>query len=313
MHPVSTPNRPVPQIEIPSLPRGFRILVTLLLLVMAGTSFGGVEVRVASKHFNTEADKTEAGKKEGADAEKSAATETAGILRLDDGNLAMDLNLEEGAERAKTTVIFQGKVEHFLVVNHEEQVYSVMDDEAIQLMAEELENAMMKLDEQMAGLPPEQRKLLRDSLVGGQARKGSTEIVNTGEVATKAGFPTRKMEVRRGDELLREVWVVDWSQVPEGEDIKSALLGLEDFFLKIQKIFDSITAGSLGGAKPFDMGDSPFQDLAKLNGFPVLTRNYQDGKLTMETRVDAVDETSIPETVFQSPSEYKRRTMSGGR
>ena len=281
--------------------RLFHLLIALLMLCTAGSSFGGVEVRVASKHLSDEGEPGEGG------------SETAGILRLDQGNLAMDLNLEDGAEKGRTTAVFQGGPGHFLVINHEEQFYSVMDDEAIQAMAEELENAMMMLDEQMAGLPPEQRQLLRDSLVGDQERKAKTKVVNTGKVATKAGFSTRKMEIRRGDELLREVWVVDWSQVPEGEEIKSTLLGLEGFFLKIQKIFDSITAGSLGGAKPFDMGESPFQDLAELNGFPVLTRNYEDGKLVMETRVDSIDESKVPESAFQPPNGYSRRTMSGGR
>ncbi len=298
--------RPAPKVPQRKI---LHLLIALLCLLTAGSAFGGVEVRVVNKHLaGGSADEdgaTSGDNKEGA--------ETSGILRLDQGNLAMDLNLEPGAEKGKSTAIFQGGPGHFLVVNHEEQFYSVMDDEAIQAMAEELENAMMMLDEKMAGLPPEQRKLLRDSLMGDQKRKAKTKVVNTGEVATKAGFSTRKMEVRRGDELLREVWVVDWSQVPEGEQIKSTLLGLEGFFLKIQKIFDSITAGSLGGAKPFDMGESPFQDLAELNGFPVLTRNYDAGKVVMETRVDSIDESKIPETAFQPPNGYSRRTMSGGR
>ena len=271
------------------------IPAVIAMLMITGVSFAGVEVRVVTVDHGTD-----------------PAKETAGVMLLGEGNLSMDLGLGPDGKSGQNTTIFQAGSQSFVVVDHGEKAYSVMDEEAISMIAEEMENAMMMLDQKMSTLPPEQRKILRDSLLKGQERLPN-KVTGTDQVATKAGFSTRKYEVHRGEELVREVWVADWSAVPESDDVKAALQGLEGFFDRLQKMFNSLSAGSLGGAKPFDMGDSPFQDLSQMNGFPVLTRNYEGGKLTTETRIESLDKTELTADTFEPPKDYRKRTMNGGR
>lgn len=234
-----------------------------------------------------------------------------GVIKAQDGHLWMDMGMGSGEAGGQSASIYRADHDHLTVIDHGSRSYSVMDEKAIGQIVDEMMSAMMKIDQQMGGLPVEQRKVLQDAWKADRQRQSQpTRVVNTGEVSAVSGFSTRKFDVFRGQEKIREVWVANWNRLPDdGASARDAMVGLEDFFLNMKAAFDSVSFASLGGARPFEIGDSPFQNLKEMKGFPVRTRAYRDGELISETLVTKVVEVDVPAETFEPPKDYRQRTM----
>ena len=265
------------------------------LVAGAGVARAGVEVELVSLDYRST-------------AEGSQAVEHTGFMRMQDGNLWMDLGLGQDGE---TTSIYRAEDQSLLLVDHSRKTYSVMDERAIELITDEMQLAMMNLDQRMARLPPEQRKLLQDAFKGDTPDRLASKVEATPEVATVSGFSTRKFDVFQGEEKIREVWVVDWSRVPEEKEVLRCLEGVDSLFRRLKSAYESVASATLGGARPFELGESPFADLQAMNGFPVRTRNFRDGKLLSETRVVALNKKTFESDSFKAPAGYEKKVMRG--
>lgn len=270
-------------------------LLALGLALAATVAQAGVEVELTSKDYRSAA----------AGAEPDGR---AGAMRMQDGNLWMDLGLGESGKNAS---IYRAADKSLLVIDHERKTYSVMDDKAIGMIVDEMQLAMMQLDQRMAQLPPEQRQLLQGALKGDPRSRLPHKVERTSEVATVSGFATRKFDVFQGEEKIREVWVAEWSKVPESQDVLRSLQGVDELFRSMKAAFDSVASGVLGGARPFDVGESPFQDLQAMDGFPVRTRNYENGTLVSETEVVAIRQQTFEAETFEAPADYEKKVMRG--
>lgn len=273
------------------------IMGTVLAVALgtATVAVAGVEVQLATKDYRAA--------QEGAEPEDQASS-----MRMQDGNLWMDLGLGKEGERSS---IYRAAEDSLLLIDHGRKTYSVMDERAIELITDEMQLAMMNLDQRMGRLPPEQRKLLQDALKGDTPSRLPTKIKSTAEVATVAGFSSRKFNVFQGEQKIREVWVVEWSRLPGGDEVLRSLEGADALYKRLKATYDSVASATLGGVRLFDLGESPFADLQAMKGFPVRTRNYQDGTLISETRVVALQEKELESAAFDPPAGYEKKVMRG--
>ena len=212
----------------------------------------------------------------------------------------------EKAEPTGTATMFRGERDFFMVVNHDQRVFTVVDQEAIDFLAEEVRHAMRQMDEEIAALPPEQRRLMMIAMLSDDAPPPETRVVRTEDEAEKGGFDCVRYEVFEDEEKVREVWVADWDQLPRAADLRTTLVGLEGFFTRVTAAFEDVTS-SLTGLPAMELGGSPFQDLKMMGGFPVLSRDFEDGRLVAETLVVSVAETIVPMASFSPPETYERR------
>lgn len=207
------------------------------------------------------------------------------------------------------TTIFRRERNDFLVVDHADEAFVLMDQTGIDQLVAQVKATMKQIDEQMASLPDEQRQLMLRAMMEEEQRAADTRLVRTDQEAEKGGFPCTLFEVRVRDELVRQVWVASWDDMPEPEIMRGALEGMEEFFDRLTGALGEVTS-AVGGFQAFDLsGGSPFEELKEMGGFPIHSLDYVDGELVSETLVKSVKSAEIPGTIFAAPINYRQRTL----
>ena len=119
-----------------------------------------------------------------------------------------------------------------------------------------------------------------------------------------------KYDVFRGGHKIRELWVTDWGNVEGGGDFSDVFEDMAGFF---REMMDALSGG-LGGGFPGGGGESFFEYMKELDGFPVVTRDLgDDGSLDRETTLRSAKRQTIDPDAFEPPSGYKRQEMFPGR
>lgn len=203
-----------------------------------------------------------------------------------------------------TSVLIKGDTMH--IINDGERSYLVFDKATMQEFAKRISAVMEQQKEQLAKLPPEQRAQAEQSLGGMAAAEGkqrTVEVKDTGKSDKVDGRACKLWDVIRDGQLDEQICVVPFSALPGKEDFKAV-------FASFAKVFDEMAKSipMLSG-----MMANEFDALAKVNGYPVRQRNYDDrGKLEdEETLVKVWREETIPASTLEIPAGYKLQKMPG--
>jgi hypothetical protein len=164
---------------------------------------------------------------------------------------------------------------------------------------------MAQMKDQLAKLPPEQRAQMEQMMPGlsGTEKKWVVEAVDTGKSDKVDGRSCRLWDIKRDGELDDQLCVVPYSSLPGKENFQAV-------FANFAKVFEEMAKSVpvLSG-----MMTNEFGAQAKVNGFPVRTRGYEEGKLgDTEHTVRLWREEAIPATMFSVPAGYKQKQMSAG-
>lgn len=217
-------------------------------------------------------------------------------------------------------MIFRGDRREVVVINDRDQAYHVVDRELIQsfqnqgggaAMDDQLATARKELEKRLGKMTPEQRRALEGAL--GQPRGGAanifgqdrpeSELRKTGERATKNGYPCVRYDILRGGEKVRELWITDWNQVEGGGDVRSVFRDMASFFAEMMD----------AGFKDRDGDVGFFEHMDEIDGFPVVSRGFEDDALTDEWMLRSSRRQQLDPDAFEPPSGYKRQEMFGGR
>ncbi|MEM8994043.1 MAG: hypothetical protein AAGF23_04545 [Acidobacteriota bacterium] len=279
------------------MPRCYRLLLTsavavgLVFALPSGVYAGAVLQATTTYH-----------------AEKPPRVEGTTTL-AHDGYLRIDVETTGDGQTALHDTIYRGVFGDFLLVDHGDKAFTLLDRDAISDLEAQLQYTMLQLDRQMAELPVEQRRRMRDALASPPAQS-APDVVKTETVEERAGVACRLYEFRRGDEVVKTVWVAPWDEVPGGAELRRALEGLRDFTARLKEALQSVRSEALGGAQVFDIGSNPFEDFDALGGLPVHTTEFEDGKPTFETAINAFSERSMTPADFLPPPSYKQRAWA---
>ena len=228
-----------------------------------------------------------------------------------DGRL-MKIDQKSSADRPpKSTMIFRGdrgESGQMVVVDHARKSYFVMDQQAMSGMANQMNQVMQQMQAKLKNMPPERRAMIEKMMksrgsVGVQAQppRPPAEVTNTGERDTVSGYPCVKYVVTRGGQKVRELWVTDWSNVEGGGEAADAMKAMAKFGEELL----SATSGNV----PFVLPESPFAEIEQMNGFPVSTKSFHNGRLSDEMRLRSSKRQSIDPAEFEPPAGYKRQVM----
>ena len=214
-------------------------------------------------------------------------------------------------------MIFRGDRREVVVVDHDDKSYVVIDETAIAAIRGQMDAAAEMMERAMENLTDEQRAAIERARQQGAAIPGMPaaqppraplRYQRKGE-ETKAGYPCVKYEVLRGDQKVRELWVTDWGNVEGGEEARRVFLDLAEFFAELTAGLGE--GGPLGGV--LDSGESPFEFMKEIDGFPVVTREFKDdGSLDQESTLRSAHRRTLDPAEFEPPAGYKRRSMLGG-
>jgi hypothetical protein len=193
----------------------------------------------------------------------------------------------------------------FYIIDDSDKSFIMFDKPTMEQLAKKISEAMEKMKEQLAQLPPEQRAQMEQMMPGmaGGDRKWTVEAIDTGKSDKVDGRSCRLWDVKREGELDDQICVVPYSALPGKENFQV-------MFANFAKVFEEMAKSvpMLAG-----MMTNEFSAQSKVNGFPVRTRGYENGKLGDDEQLMKVwREEAIPASMFEIPSGYKQKQMPMG-
>lgn len=192
------------------------------------------------------------------------------------------------------------------IVDDADRSYVVFDKATMDSLAKTLTEATAKIKAQLEKMPPEQREQMEQMLskqmpgMLGDGKQWQVEALDTGKSETVDGRSCRIWDVKRNGELDDQLCVVPYRSLPGKENFQSV-------FSQFAQAFEEMTksAPMLSGVM-----SNEFTAQAKVNGFPVRSRSYENGRLAGEEQLVRVwREETFPAAMFEVPAGYTRKTM----
>lgn len=228
-------------------------------------------------------------------------------IRADKTELSQKIYVQGGNGRfvdaeGHATLIRNGT---FYIIDDSDKTFVMFDKATMEQLAKKISEQMEKMKEQLAQLPPEQRAQMEQMMPGmaGGDRKWTVEAIDTGKSDKVDGRACRLWDIKRDGELDDQICVVAYSALPGKENLQA-------MFANFAKVFEEMAKSvpMLAG-----MMTNEFSAQSKVNGFPVRTRGYENGKLGDDQQVMKVwREEAIPASMFEIPAGYKQKQMTMG-
>jgi hypothetical protein len=228
-------------------------------------------------------------------------------IKADRTTLAQKIYVQNGDGRfvdaeGHATLIKNGT---FYIIDDRDKTYVMFDKATMEQLAKKISDAMEKMKAQLAQLPAEQRAQMEQMMPGlsGGDSKRSVEVADTGKTDKVDGRTCRLWDVKRDGKLDDQICVVPYSDLPGKENFQA-------MFANFAKVFEEMAKSvpMLAG-----MMTNEFSAQTKVNGFPVRSRGYEEGKLADEEQVMKVwREEAIPAATFEVPAGYKQKQMPMG-
>lgn len=241
------------------------------------------------------------------DLTKKDAPAEVGQVSIDGDKMAM-----RGADPQEVPqMIFRGDLKILYAINPKAKEYVEIDKETFDVIGGQMDEAMKQMEKRLADMPPQQRamveRMMRQKMpdpTRSALAMGEPMVKQTEERKQIAGYPCRLYEVHVDDQKTREIWVTAWTNIDQGREAFGIFTELEDFFEGLMEAMkNSPFARSL---------QNPFDQVSKIDGFPVLTREFKDGKATRESLFKSVEVQDLPATAFDPPKGYKKKNPSEG-
>jgi hypothetical protein len=191
------------------------------------------------------------------------------------------------------------------VVDDGSKTYFDLDREATQNMASG-GGAMDQMQEQLAKMPPEQRKMAEQMMQGAMGKvkdRPPTTYVWTKEKQTIKGYECTKVECMVGDDKRSEYWgttSADFKMTPDERNTMLAMQGyLRNFMIGV-----SAGRGEGGSSRAFQWDTS-------VDGYPLVTRCFDHGDTTLDLRLQSSDRKPLDKDLFETPSGFKKQDLMG--
>jgi hypothetical protein len=193
--------------------------------------------------------------------------------------------------------IIKGGTMYF--IDDSDQSYIAFDQATMTQLAKHLNAQMERQKEQIAKLPPDQRAQLEQLM--GPTGVAEVEAADTGKSEKVEGRTCRVWEIVRNGRPDDQLCVVPYASLPGKENLQAV-------FANFAKVFEEMARNvpTLAG-----MMTNEFDAQAKVNGFPVRSRAYENGRLGPSEQIMKVwREEAIPASMFDIPAGYKAKQMA---
>jgi hypothetical protein len=266
----------------------FKKLVIAIFLIVTTPLFAGVEMKL---------DTTDA---TGAITESVKVYAQSGKIRMEDFGDTTGKDM---------SMIFVGQ--EFIVVDHNDKSYIVMDEAMVQEMGQKVNAAMEQMRAQLADMPPEQRAMVEQMMQGQMAGMMESEeeaiptrVEQTGSGSWQSG-PCTEYAVYEGDEKTKQICAAPLSEVEGAGEAMAA-------FKNMAKFINSL-AESMPGPLGESMAENPMGLIDQIDGFPVRTVDYVDGQVSAETTLSSVADSDLDPALFEIPEGYTQQDPFAGR
>ncbi|NIL94245.1 MAG: DUF4412 domain-containing protein [Woeseiaceae bacterium] len=265
-----------------------QLLWAIVVFVISAAADAGVALDMVSRDMD------------GKETERSQIYAQDGFLRLDSdgGPFASDVSL-----------IFDGT--RFLVMDHGEETYIIMDEAMLMEISNKMNEAMAQMEAQLATLPPEQRAMaeqMMKSQMGGMVRSQEppapprVEKTGSGELNGRA---CTKFDVFEGDIKIQEICSAPLSQVNGAAEMMETYQGMAKF---VKRLSESLP-GPLGAS----FNDHPGMVAELIGGFPVRSVEYRMGQPVTEVTMESIKEEALNPGIFEVPEGYRLEDPFAGQ
>ena len=213
----------------------------------------------------------------------------------------------DGNETA-ATMIFLGN--EFLYIDDREKSYIVIDEAMLDEVSAKMNEAMKKMEEQLASMPPEQRAMMEQMMKGRmqgmtaqQAPTSPTSRITAKGSGEWKSYKCREYEVFEGAEKVQDLCAAKLEEVGGADEVFEAFRNMAAY---ITKMAESMPMGSGDRINPGELMD-------EIDGFPVHTIDYENGAVAREYSLDSVTEQDLDEGMFAAPEGYRRQDPFGSR
>lgn len=264
-----------------------RKLTTILIAILTCASqqvFAGVVLEMLTKDGS------------GNEIGTSKIYADSGMVRLDNigGNSDVDMSM-----------IFQD--DKFLMLNHEDKTYFVMDEAMLEEMNSQMTAAMQQMEAQLANVPAEQREMIERMMKGKmqgmmpqQAQTEQLRVESSGSSQWRS-YTCVKYTIYSGNEKTQEICAASMNQIEGSGEIMEAFVKMAGFMKKMIASLPNMIASRVA-ANPMEMMD-------QIDGFPVHTLQFEQDKLSQETSLESVSEQVLEKSLFIPPGDYKKQDM----
>jgi len=176
----------------------------------------------------------------------------------------------------------------FYTLNAAGKSYMKLDKAALDAMTQKANAANKDLE---ALLPPDQQAKRKQTAKPQVER--SVKPTNRTETAA-IGQSCKVWEVFNNGTKTQELCVVEVAKLPNGKELIATMQQVGEAFKG--------TAASAGMA-------DVWRDVQTMNGFPVITRMYLNGKLFQEVKTTSIKPADTPDSMFAIPAGFKEQKM----
>lgn len=212
-------------------------------------------------------------------------------------------------ESEPSTLIYRGDRQQVWVVDPATRSYFAIDKESMAGVSKQMDDTMKEMEKQLAALPPEQRKMVEEAMKGkaapgtqaqGAATPPPFELVRTERKETIAGYPCVCYERREGKVKHGEVWVTSWDRAGVTEESFAVYRNLSRFFQDVMAATPMFRQAAANGG---------FEGMDRVDGFPILMREFEDGKPVSEILFRSVEKRKLDPATFEVPAGYTAKSL----
>lgn len=240
--------------------------------------------------------------------QKEMNPESAGQIKgkVKDNNLRMDFY--GNGKKLEGSMIYRGDMKEIIMINHDDKTYLILDQAAMNALAKQLEQAMSQMEEAMKNMPPDQREkmkeMMKQKMPGADGGQYVEPVLKKAGAGNVNGVSCTKYDVFKGDEKIRQHCVADWNSIQGGEEMMTVMLQMADFMDQMAKSFSK--GGSFVGEQ-VQFERNVFNQLRQLNGFPIETIEYDEGKVEAESTFKSSERGNIDAADMEPPAGYTQQ------
>jgi hypothetical protein len=213
------------------------------------------------------------------------------------------MRTENGGQGEGAVAIFKDKAMY--VLDPKNQSYRKIDKATVDQMATKLAEARKQMQAAMANMPPERRAMM-EKMLGQMGAAGADQgpkrlLKKTGRTETVAGIKCTVWEASVGSDKVEELCAAPIGSVAGGDEMMKTMR-------EVGEMLKGFTQSFGAGSKM----DNDWRDIETINGVPILTRDFNSGKVSSETRLTVARKESIAAGQFEVPAGYTEKKISFG-
>jgi hypothetical protein len=236
-------------------------------------------------------------------ARRSATTPAVVVDRLSAEDGALRLDQLDANGTPTQSMIFQG--DEMVIVNHGEKTYLRITEKSVSELAKQMEKAtaaMKQMQEQLANMPLQQRQMMEKMFKGkmpGMPAAVPAIRLEKGDAGNFDSYSRNYYKLFIGDEFRQQMCAASADQVTGSEELMAAAKNMQEFSRKLTEAVPQIPMGSTL--------KETFGVMSQMDGFPVVTREYEDGKFVRERFLSSAETVSFSPDHFSPPKGYKEK------